>query len=53
MQDAEVADYVKTGKVRLIHRDFPLAMHQHSKLAARYANDRGKADVTWVPGKNR
>ena len=22
-------------------------------VAARYANDRGKADVTWVPGKNR
>jgi cob(I)alamin adenosyltransferase len=22
-------------------------------VAARYANDRGKSDVTWVPGKNR
>jgi cob(I)alamin adenosyltransferase len=22
-------------------------------VAARYANDKGKADVTWVPGKNR
>lgn len=30
-------DYVSTGKVYLIHRDFPLAMHAHSRLAARYA----------------
>jgi protein-disulfide isomerase len=37
-----VADYVKTGKVRLIHRDFPLAMHRHAKLAARYANAAGE-----------
>ena len=37
-----VADYVKTGKVKLIHRDFPLAMHRHSKLAARYANAAGE-----------
>ena len=22
-------------------------------VAARFANDKGKADVTWVPGKNR
>jgi cob(I)alamin adenosyltransferase len=22
-------------------------------VAARYANDRGEADVLWVPGKNR
>jgi cob(I)alamin adenosyltransferase len=22
-------------------------------VAARYANDKGKSDVTWVPGKNR
>jgi len=22
-------------------------------VAARYANDKGAADVTWVPGKNR
>jgi protein-disulfide isomerase len=36
-----VADYVKTGKVKLVHRDFPLAMHQHAKLAARYANAAG------------
>jgi len=36
-----VRDYVKTGKVRFIHRDFPLNMHQYSKLAARYANAAG------------
>ena len=30
-------DYVSTGKVYLIHRDFPLTMHAHSRVAARYA----------------
>jgi protein-disulfide isomerase len=30
-------DYVTSGKVYLIHRDFPLAMHAHSRVAARYA----------------
>ena len=30
-------DYVSTGKVYLIHRDFPLVMHAHSRVAARYA----------------
>jgi protein-disulfide isomerase len=35
------ADFVATGKVRLIHRDFPLQMHQFSKLATRYANAAG------------
>ena len=30
-------DYVSTGKVFLIHRDFPLAMHAYSRVAARYA----------------
>ena len=28
--------YVSTGKVYLIHRDFPLPMHAHSVVAARY-----------------
>ena len=36
-----VRDFVKTGKVRLIHRDFPLNMHQYARLAARYANAAG------------
>src|ERR1700674_5037961 len=30
-------NYVSTGKVYLIHRDFPLPMHAHSKVAAAYA----------------
>jgi protein-disulfide isomerase len=29
--------YVSTGKVYLIHRDFPLPMHAHSKVAAQYS----------------
>jgi len=36
-------DYVTNGKVYLIHRDFPLAMHAHSRVAARYA--RGAAQI--------
>ena len=30
-------NYVSTGKVYLIHRDFPLTMHAYSRIAARYA----------------
>ena len=30
-------NYVSMGKVYLIHRDFPLAMHAYSRIAARYA----------------
>ena len=30
-------NYVSTGKVYLIHRDFPLPMHSHSKVAAQYS----------------
>ena len=36
-------NYVSTGKVYLIHRDFPLAMHAYSRIAARYA--RAAADL--------
>ncbi len=36
-------NYVSTGKVYLIHRDFPLAMHAYSRIAARYA--RAAADI--------
>jgi len=36
------AEFVKTGKVRVIHRDFPLPQHPFSKLAARYANAAGE-----------
>ena len=30
-------NYVTTGKVYLVHRDFPLPMHAHSRVAAQYA----------------
>jgi protein-disulfide isomerase len=36
-------DYVAKGKVRLLHRDYPLVQHQYSRLAARYANAAGVA----------
>jgi protein-disulfide isomerase len=32
-----IDNYVNTGKVYLVHRDFPLTMHAHSRVAARYA----------------
>jgi protein-disulfide isomerase len=38
-----VASYVDSGKVRLIHRDFPLAQHRYARLAARYADAAGEA----------
>jgi protein-disulfide isomerase len=41
-------DYVSTGKVYLIHRDFPLPMHAYSRVAARYARaaaEIGKVEV--------
>lgn len=41
-------NYVTTGKVYLIHRDFPLAMHAYSRVAARYARaaaQLGKAEL--------
>jgi len=37
-----MADYVKTGKVRFIHRDFPLPQHPYARLAAQYANAAGQ-----------
>ena len=30
-------NYVSTGRVYLLHRDFPLAMHAHSRVAAQYS----------------
>jgi protein-disulfide isomerase len=38
-----VAQYVQTGKVRLIHRDYPLPRHRYAGLAARYANAAGES----------
>jgi protein-disulfide isomerase len=37
-----VNEYVKTGKVRFVHRDFPLPGHQYSRLATRYVNAAGR-----------
>ncbi|MBV8732597.1 MAG: thioredoxin domain-containing protein, partial [Acidobacteriia bacterium] len=36
-----LAEFVRTGKLRLVHRDFPLSQHQYARLAARYANAAG------------
>jgi protein-disulfide isomerase len=33
-----IDNYVSTGKVYLIHRDFPLAMHPYARVAARWLN---------------
>lgn len=33
-----IDEYVAAGKVYLVHRDFPLPMHQYSREAARWAN---------------
>jgi protein-disulfide isomerase len=37
-----VAEYVKTGKLRIVHRDFPLPQHPFAVLAAQYANAAGE-----------
>ncbi|MDP9170227.1 MAG: DsbA family protein [Acidobacteriota bacterium] len=37
-----VEKYVKTGRMKLVHRDFPLPMHPYARLAARYANAAGE-----------
>jgi protein-disulfide isomerase len=34
--------YVRTGKVRLLYRDYPLPTHPFAKLAARYADAAGQ-----------
>lgn len=36
------AQYVKTGKVKILHRDMPLPQHTYARLAARYANAAGE-----------
>jgi protein-disulfide isomerase len=33
-----IDNYVSSGKVYLVHRDFPLAMHPYSRVAARWIN---------------
>ncbi len=37
-----IDSYVAEGKVYLVHRDFPLPMHNHSREAARWANAAAK-----------
>jgi protein-disulfide isomerase len=37
-----VTQYVLTGKVRMLHRDFPLSQHAFAMPAARYANAAGQ-----------
>jgi protein-disulfide isomerase len=39
-----MGNYVSTGKVYLIHRDFPLPMHAHSKVAAQYSRAAAQID---------
>lgn len=44
-------DYVNTGKIYLVHRDFPLPMHAYSRVAASYSRAAahiGKDDVVEV-----
>jgi protein-disulfide isomerase len=46
-----IANYVETGKIYLVHRDFPLPMHAYSKIAASYSRAAahiGKNDVVEV-----
>ncbi|MEP6714960.1 MAG: thioredoxin domain-containing protein [Terriglobia bacterium] len=37
-----INEYVKTGKARLLHRDFPLPMHQFARQAAMLADAAGE-----------
>jgi protein-disulfide isomerase len=36
-----MAEFVNTNRVRVVHRDFPMAVHKFAKLAARYVNAAG------------
>jgi cob(I)alamin adenosyltransferase len=45
---ARKGETVGAGALRYINR-----LSDFLFVAARYANDKGKSDVTWVPGKNR
>lgn len=37
-----IGHYVRTGKVKLVYRDFPLRAHPYARLAARYVNAAGR-----------
>ena len=43
-----IDNYVSTGKVYLVHRDFPLSMHTYSRQAARWLNAAAAAGVYQV-----
>lgn len=46
-----INDYVNTGKIYLVHRDFPLPMHAYSRVAASYSRAAahiGRNDVVEV-----
>jgi protein-disulfide isomerase len=46
-----INDYVNTGKIYMVHRDFPLPMHAYSRIAASYSRAAahiGKNDVVEV-----
>jgi protein-disulfide isomerase len=36
------SNYVRSGKLRIVHRDFPLPMHRYALAAARYADAAGE-----------
>jgi protein-disulfide isomerase len=40
-----IDNYVSTGKVYLVHRDYPLSMHPYSRQAARWLNAAAAAGV--------
>ena len=40
-------DYIDTGKVRLVVRDFPLPFHKHARPAANAAHCAGEQDKFW------
>jgi protein-disulfide isomerase len=44
-----IDNYVSTGKVYLVHRDFPLNMHSHSQDAARWLNAVAAASTRSFP----
>jgi len=42
-----LADYVKSGKLRYVHRDLPLSVHPHAMHAARAARCSGEQGKYW------
>jgi protein-disulfide isomerase len=40
-----LSQYVATGKIRLVHRDYPLPQHQYSRVATKYANAAGQVGL--------